>query len=161
MAKPTSNTLAATLSPDPTGEVIDGVLTVRGLSVPIELRYYRVGEHRVNPQMDLCSTRYTIRNRTLTNDEKFQACRASWSLKWIDKGAADILYDVPAPEPLEFVDKGYRGLLFGMNGTLEHWLILKPSERVAGAYERIGYLCHFARSDGFLRENAETIVMTL
>lgn len=132
--------------------------------------------------------RYVIRNQTLVHSEQtrlFQEDKGQLSeanrayLSLIEEGSGygdhDFFYDDNSYEPSEFVDKGYKCLLIGESTSgdvrtaaglqygklISNWLMLKPSSRVSGAYERLGFIFSNEVYRCYLRENAqdETLVL--
>lgn len=181
------------VGPDPTGEVAEASLTLRGLCVPIEMRIRPAGLFPGKTEKGEATfyhdtQRYVIRNQILAHSEKvriFQAQREHLSeadkdfLDLIEDGSAygdhDFFYDGNADEPERFVDKGYKcffigestsgdvrtaaGLQFGK--LISHWLMLKRSNRVSGAYERLGYISNNEMFRCYLREYAQDETLML
>lgn len=135
-----------------------------------------------------CEERYVIRNQTLARSmqiQDHQAHRENLSeadkdfLDAIEGGTAygnhDFFLDDNGYEPPQFVDKGYKCLLVGESTSgnvrtatglqygklISHWLILKPSDRVSGTYERLGYISSNEVFRCYLREGARDHVIGL
>lgn len=185
------NTCCTPAGSDPTGKITGGSLTLRGLCIPIEIRGRPAGlEPAKNEKGEETSyydqERYVIRNQTLARSvqiREHQAGRENLSVAGKDflnaiettYGYQDFFYDDNAYELPHFVDKGYRCLLVGESKSgdvrtatglqygklISHWLMLKPSGRVSGAYERLGYISSNEVFRCYLREGAQDHVIEL